>query len=203
MTLLDDHRWLELRPGWNPPRQPVPALFLDRDGVIIEDHHYMSDPDQVEVFPGVAQKLGEFAAAGIPVIVVTNQSGIGRGYFTWTDFELVHRRVGDLCATGYDAVVATLANSFLPGHSSGDWRKPSPGMFHHAARELNVDLSRSAMVGDKVADLEAARTAGVGRLIHVLTGQGRNERPEVVRIFPDAELADSLADVTVRPPGRS
>jgi D-glycero-D-manno-heptose 1,7-bisphosphate phosphatase len=157
--------------------QPRPALFLDRDGVLIEERNYLSDPDQVVLITGAAALIKMAQARGLAVVVVTNQSGIGRGFFHWDQHRLVEDRFLGLLAADGALVDLVLACPFHPEGrgtygADHDWRKPRPGMFLAARRMLNIDLTRSVMVGDKTSDIEAASAAGLRRAIHVATGYG-------------------------------
>lgn len=196
MPFLDGSRWFELNTGTSDRTAKTPAIFLDRDGVIIEEKHYISRPEQVEVIPGVREKIDEFLALKVPVVVVTNQSGIGQGILKWEDFHLIQGRLVELLG-GVSPFAAVYANSQLSADHSADWRKPSPGMFLSAVRELNIDVESSLMVGDKLVDLDAADRAGIRRLVHVRTGHGASERNKVIAAFPEAVLVDSLAALNV------
>ena len=159
------------------PRRQCPALFLDRDGTILDDPGYLSDPDKVKLFPETAAALRRFAEAGYALVLVTNQSGVGRGLFGWEDYDRVAARVrGELAEEGV-TIDAECACGHTPeeGASCG-WRKPAPGMIVEAARRLDLDLPASLLVGDMPSDLRAADAAGVGRAVHVLTGYGVRER---------------------------
>ena len=158
---------------------PRPALFLDRDGVLIEDRHYLCDPTNVELCPGATALLEAACSQGWPVVVVTNQSGIARGYFNWQDYELVSDRLLELLGSSA-SIAAIYANGHGPQASPSSWRKPSPGMLLAAAEDLNVDLTRSLLVGDRLIDLKAGISAGLTLLVHVLTGHGEQERYPVV-----------------------
>ena len=157
-----------------------PAFFLDRDGTVIEDPGYISDPTAVRLLPGAVAALTRFRAAGYALVLVTNQSSIGRGYYSWDAYEAVAARLRALLAEADVALDAEFACAHTPeeGTTCG-WRKPSPGMILEAARRLRLDLSRSLMAGDKLADIEAAAAAGLPRAIHVRTGAGVAERPKV------------------------
>lgn len=199
MPFLDDNRWYRI---YDKPKQKaagVPAIFLDRDGVIIQEKNYLHDPQQVELIPGVAEKIKCWRAAKLPVIVVTNQSGIGQGKFGWPDYEAVHQRMLDLLGF-YRPFTAVYANAHTPAESDAAWRKPNPGMLLQAAADLNLDLAASIMVGDKLVDVEAAARAGVRRLVHVKTGHGIAERPKIRQHGSAVELHDSLADVELQMP---
>ena len=152
-----------------------PALFLDRDGVVIEDKHYISNPELVELCPGAKELITETKKQGNAVILVTNQSGIARGLFGWRDYQLVTERMLELLG-GAATPTAIYANGYGPSQSYESWRKPNPGMLVKAAKDLGVDLKRSTIIGDRLSDLQTGANAGLTQLIHVLTGQGHKER---------------------------
>jgi D-glycero-D-manno-heptose 1,7-bisphosphate phosphatase len=143
-----------------------PAVFLDRDGTIMHDAEYCSRPDQVRVFNGVSTALRRLKTAGYKIIVITNQSGIGRGFFTEKQYHEVEAEV--LRQLGDGLIDATYFCPDVPGKPSR-CRKPAPGMVLQAAREHATDLPRSFLVGDKEIDAECAHNAGV-RAIRVRTG---------------------------------
>ena len=174
----------------NPTRSP--AIFLDRDGVIIEDFHYLCDPDKVRLCLGARRLIKEASHHDIPVVVVTNQSGIGRGYFQWHDYELVNERMQELLGTAAP-LAAIYANGYGPDSSVNSWRKPSPQMLLQAAIDLNLDLKSSIIVGDRLTDLQAGASAGLAFAFHVLTGHGSNDRNSVVEWYKrfEREFADS------------
>lgn len=154
-----------------------PAFFLDRDGTLNEEVDYLCRPEDLRLVPGAAGALAKLNRLGIPVVVVTNQSGIGRGLYGWEDFAAVMDRMGFLLAQEGARVDAVYAS---PHHAKGQGeyavvdhpdRKPNPGMLRRAAQEHALDLSRSWMVGDKAIDLEAGRRAGC-RVALVRTGYG-------------------------------
>jgi D-glycero-D-manno-heptose 1,7-bisphosphate phosphatase len=154
-----------------------PAFFLDRDGTLNEEVDHLSDPEQLVLIPGAAAAVARLNALGVPVVVVTNQSGIGRGRFGWQDFEAVMTRMASLLASENARIDAVYA---APHHEEalGEYavadhpeRKPNPGMLLRAAEEHGLDLARSWMIGDKALDLEAGRRAGC-RVALVRTGYG-------------------------------
>lgn len=150
-----------------------PAVFLDRDGTISEEMGYVNHVDRLQIFPYAAEAIRCLNQAEIPVIVVTNQSGVARNIFPESLVHEVHKKmVAELAAAGawIDAIY------FCP-HKSEDiceCRKPNPGMLERAAREHGLDLAGSWVVGDRYADLEMAYAAG-SRGILVMTGYGRGE----------------------------
>lgn len=153
------------------PNHSTAAIFLDRDGTLMREVNYCSDPEQVEIFPGVPEALLRLKRAGYKLIVISNQAGIGRGYFTEAQYRVVEAEVARavLPAT-FDAVY------FCPDRPdlATERRKPGIGMVVEAQREHHIDLARSFFVGDKAIDVECGRKAGV-RTILVRTGYGTNE----------------------------
>ncbi len=142
------------------------AVFFDRDGTLIHDPGYVNHPDQVQVLEGVAEALKELQLLGFKTVVASNQSGVARGIVTVEMLERIHDRLRELLA----AKGATLdAIYYCPYHPEGtvpeyrqdsDWQKPKPGMLLAAAREMDIDLSQSWMIGDNNRDVEAGRSAG-------------------------------------------
>jgi D-glycero-D-manno-heptose 1,7-bisphosphate phosphatase len=163
-----------------------PAIFLDRDGTIMRDVGYCGDPARVEVFSGAAGALRKLKSAGYRLIIITNQSGLARGYFSENDYRAVEseflRQLGD------GLIDATYYCADLPGTNSPR-RKPAPGMILEAQREHQLDLASSYFIGDKTSDIDCGRNAGV-RTILVHTGYGAQEtdcRPDwVARDLPHA-----------------
>lgn len=150
----------------------TPAVFLDRDGTLMEDVHYCGDPAMVQVYGGVPEALRRLKAAGFLTFIVTNQSGIGRGLITDAQYHAVQAEL--LRRLGAGLIDASYYCPDVPEVPSAR-RKPAPGMILEAAAEYGVDLGRSYLIGDKAADIECARRAGV-RGILVLTGYGEEQR---------------------------
>jgi D-glycero-D-manno-heptose 1,7-bisphosphate phosphatase len=146
------------------------AVFIDRDGTIIEDADYCSHPKQVKVFSGVPEALRRLKSKGFKLIVITNQSGIGRGFFTLDEYRSVESEVSR--QLGHGLIDATYFCPDVPGQHSS-YRKPSPGMILQAKQEQQIDLARSFFIGDKEIDVECGRNAGV-RTIRVQTGFDRD-----------------------------
>lgn len=150
-----------------------PAIFLDRDGTIIVERIYPSDPDQVELLPGAAEAIKAMATLGYPFVVVSNQSGIGRGYFSIAQADIVEARVKELLTQeGIE-----IAGWYRCVHGPDDdcsCRKPLPGLALDAARDLDLDLERSFVIGDKLSDVGLARAIGAYGVL-VLTGHGRHD----------------------------
>ncbi|MDB6175678.1 MAG: D-alpha,beta-D-heptose 1,7-bisphosphate phosphatase [Chthoniobacteraceae bacterium] len=150
---------------------PTPAVFLDRDGTLMEEVDYCRDPARVSLFAGVREALGRLKEAGFFTVIVSNQSGIGRGRITMQEYEAVHARLLELI--GEELIDAAYFCPDKPGDESLR-RKPAPGMLLEAAREHALDLSRSWMIGDKAIDMQCGRNAGVQPIL-VETGYGANE----------------------------
>ena len=177
-ALGEDSLWRALQRS--PYQTPTPCLFLDRDGVLIEERYYLSDPDGVALIPGAPTAIAAARTKGHAVVVVSNQAGIGRGHFGWAQLAAVEIQIAGLLAATKLSADAVLACPFHPeGKPPYDrahpWRKPAPGMLLEAATLLNLDLSRSLLVGDKASDILAARAAGLPAALHVRTGHGVGE----------------------------
>lgn len=159
-------------------RLTQPALFLDRDGTLMDEVDYCRNPADVRVIPGAATLLAQMRAAGWLAILITNQSGIGRGKITLQEYHAVHDEFMRQLDHQLDA------SFFCPDAPPTDSlrRKPAPGMIMEAMQQFAIDPSRSWMIGDKVADIQCGMNAGV-RTILVRTGYGSNydgPRPDYV-----------------------
>ena len=138
-----------------------PAVLIDRDGTIIVDHHFIARPEQVELLPGAAAAIKRLNDAGWPVIVVTNQSGIARGYFTQADYENVRDRMAELLKKHGARVDATYVCPHHPDFTGPcECRKPGSLLFRQAAEQHALDLSRSWLIGDKLRDVAPAAELG-------------------------------------------
>jgi D-glycero-D-manno-heptose 1,7-bisphosphate phosphatase len=180
-----------------------PAVFLDRDGTIAEEVGYLNHISRFRMFPFAADAIRRLNEAGLPVIVVTNQSGVGRGYFPEALVDEVH----ELMTRQLAAAGARLDAIYYCPHTSTDEcesRKPKPGMLERAAREHALDLKRSFVVGDRYGDIELARNAGAHGIL-VRTGFGEGELAWHVpkwRIQPDyiAQTLTEAAEWILRQP---
>src|SRR6202451_3939908 len=143
------------------------ALFLDRGGGVVADTRYLGRPEDLRMMEGAASAIARCNALNIPVVLVTNQSGIARGYYDWEGFRAVQAALStELAAVGahLDAVLACAyhAEGVPPLRSvNHPWRKPNPGMILAAAERMDVDLSRSWIIGDSVSDITAGAAAGL------------------------------------------
>ncbi|WP_174296824.1 D-glycero-alpha-D-manno-heptose-1,7-bisphosphate 7-phosphatase [Sphingomonas bacterium] len=147
-----------------------PVVFLDRDGTIIVERDYLSDPAGVALEVGAARGLRALSAAGFRLVVLTNQSGIARGYFDLAAAEAVNRRVADLLAGRGVAIDGWYVCPHAPSDGCG-CRKPRPGLAHRAAAELGLALAGSWVVGDKRSDVELADAIGASGIL-VASGHG-------------------------------
>lgn len=194
-SLTPDNIWIDLSNATEAFPSPKPCLFLDRDGVIVEDKHYMSDPADVVLLPGAADLIAQVNASGIAVVVVTNQSGIGRGYFGWQDHEAVQARISTLLSeqdAGWNAALACPHHRDAKPpyrHPSHPFRKPQPGLLFAAAEMLNLDLAKSWIVGDKSGDIEAGKNAKLTGGVYVAT---HPESAEQGQVHAEAHQSDSF-----------
>jgi len=197
--------WCEI---FSKPVPGCPALFLDRDGAVIEEAEYLCRIEDVVMIPRAANVIAAANQRDVVVVLVTNQAGIGRGYYGWAEFRAVQQAIiARLTAQGaqLDAVYACAHHPegrdrwAHPNHPS---RKPNPGMLLQAASDLALDLRRSWLVGDKVSDIEAAKRAGLAGAMHVATGHGVAERQNVAGfVAPSFEVrfGASIADTKTLP----
>jgi len=168
------------------------AVFLDRDGTVVEDPGYIGDPDQVQLLPDATDAINRFSKAGHLVVVVSNQSGVARGMFTEEDLSQVHDRFVELLEADGAVLDGAYYCPYLNGSEAkveayrrdSDLRKPKPGMLLQAARELGIDLTRSWMIGDAARDVEAGARAGC--------------RTILVARHPSRSSAASVSNHTVR-----
>jgi D-glycero-D-manno-heptose 1,7-bisphosphate phosphatase len=164
MTIADAGLWCECGAAASAARA---ALFLDRDGVIVTDTHYLCRVEDMRMIEGAAAAIARCNALAIPVVAVTNQAGIGRGYYGWNDFHAVQGALAaELKAAGahLDGILACAyhADGREPLRvAAHPWRKPNPGMLLEAADRMKLDLSRSWIVGDRAHDLAAGAAAGL------------------------------------------
>ncbi len=182
------HSWIDAEgvwcsgPGLTAPPGPSflrPALFLDRDGVLVEEVGYLHDPADARLLPAAADLLAWPKGHGWASVIVTNQSGIGRRYYDWPAFAATQARIETLLAASGARPDLLLASPYsragrghhlVPEHPS---RKPGPGMLLRATACLNLDLARSWIVGDRASDLAAGRAAGIAGGILLASGYGR------------------------------
>ncbi len=170
-----------------------PILFLDRDGVLIKEKHYISDSSNVELEKGAYQLLIKAYEKSIGIVVVTNQSGISRGFFNWHKYDLVTKKMLELIGPK-NPIIGIFANGYGPEDHMQYWRKPNPGMLKEAAKLLNIDLKNSFLVGDRLTDLIAGQRAGLKGLVHVKTGHGLKERDIILKKIKEDQTFNNVED---------
>ncbi len=156
------------------------VVFIDRDGTLVVDKDYPAEPEELEFFDGVPEALVKIEKAGFELVIVTNQSGVARGYFDETTVEKMHEHLREMLNS---CGVSPLDIYYCPAHPEAkkeryrrglERRKPAPGMLLEAAEEHDIELESSFMIGDKLSDVRAGRRAGC-RSILVRTGKGESE----------------------------
>ena len=174
------------------PSAPHRAVFLDRDGTMIEEKEYLRRPEELSLFPSTKVALRRLQEDGFLLIMLTNQSGVGRGFFTMRDVEAVHDRlISDLNTGGVGLSKIYVAPERPDQPSRG--RKPSPQFLFDARDELSLDLSRCYMIGDKLIDLECGWNAGLRRSLLVRTGYGAKVERDSETLLRDAVIVDDLS----------
>ena len=168
------------------------AVFLDRDGTINVDRNYLSDPAQLELIPGVGPALRRLMDAGFLLFIVTNQSGIGRGYYTLANMHAVNERLCEVMARDGVRFEKIYFAPEAPEQPSRG-RKPSPQFLFDARDEFGLDLAQSYMIGDKLIDLECGWNAGVKKSILVRTGYGAEMERRHALPAEKAAIFDDLA----------
>jgi D-glycero-D-manno-heptose 1,7-bisphosphate phosphatase len=182
---------------------PKRFALLDRDGTLIKEKNYLCDPDQVELIPGAAAALKRLQNGGWGICLVTNQSGIARGYFDLEQLQRVHRRIADELAL-YDVV---LDGIYICPHSPQDacnCRKPSPGMIDQAIAVHGFDPRQAWVIGDKEVDIGLGHAVGAKSIL-VRTGYGKSYESETLadRVADDvSEAVDLILDPTYEGPKR-
>ena len=175
-----------------------PAVFLDRDGTMIEDSGYLNRVEDIAPFPWMVDAIRALNRAELPVVVVTNQSGIARGMLTEERLAEIHARIDDLLRAGGASVAAYY---YCPHHPDGtvarfskvcDCRKPAGGLVARAVADLDLDVARSFVVGDKWIDVALARTIGAKGVL-VRTGYGTNEEKHPAPGIAADAIVDNLA----------
>ena len=170
-----------------------PAIFLDRDGVLIENRpDYVRDWSQVEIFPEAIRALSLPVVRSYKIVIITNQSAVGRGLMSLETANEINRRMANLIQREGGQV----AGVYMCPHTPDDGclcRKPSPGLLLQSAKELSLDLPRSWMIGDAWTDVQAGKNAGVRQAILVRTGRGREQLSQPhLEIFPSYFIFDNL-----------
>ena len=177
------------------------VIFLDRDGTLIEDPGYINDPDQVQLLDGAAESLAELRAMGYKLVLVSNQSGIARGILTEECLADIHQRLEELLALKGASVDRIY---YCPYHPEGviekyrqesEFRKPNPGMLLQAAREMQIDLGRSWMIGNSGRDIDAGARAGCRTIL--ITHPAHFKESEAGRITPESRAVNMKEAVNI------
>lgn len=167
------------------------AVFLDRDGTVNTEVDYLTKPEQLVLLPGAGAAIHRLNKLGLKVVVVTNQSGVGRGYLTKEELDHIHRLLQQMLAEHGAHLDAIYYCPEMPD-SGSTRRKPEIGMMEQAAQDLDIDLGRSYVVGDMSSDVEMGRRAG-SKTILVLTGYGEDTRAQGVKAdFVARDLLDAV-----------
>jgi len=181
-----------LESGSQPSVRKDAAVFLDRDGTVIVQKHYMHDPDEVELLPGAVEGLRRMRALGLRLVLVTNQSGVGRGYFPSGDVERVHGRLIELLQAQGVRLDAIYTCPHAPEEACG-CRKPLPGLIDRASKEIGLDPAQCYVIGDKPCDVDLGLAAGAAASLLVLTGYGEKHAAQL-RARGDALVVADLAE---------
>jgi D-glycero-D-manno-heptose 1,7-bisphosphate phosphatase len=190
------------------PAHGRPALFLDRDGAVVDETGYLHRVGDIRVIAGAAKVIAAANQQSVPVIMVTNQSGIGRGYYGWPEFASVQAKIAALLAAQGATIDAVYACAHHPeaegalAHPNHPARKPNPGMLLQAGSDLALDLKSSWLVGDKADDIEAGKRAGIAGALQVATGYGDAERQLAARLSSpsfEVRFGQSIADAMTLP----
>jgi D-glycero-D-manno-heptose 1,7-bisphosphate phosphatase len=200
-----DGVWCEILRRPAPGR---PAFFLDRDGAVVQEAGYLHRVNDIRMIPGAAKVIAAANERGVAVVMVTNQSGVGRGYYGWAEFKVVQNAILAALASEGAMVNAVYACAHHPegkgllAHPNHPARKPNPGMLLEAAAALTLDLKSSWLVGDKADDVEAAQRAGIAGALLVATGYGDAERERAAALAAppfQVRFGNSIADAMTLP----
>jgi D-glycero-D-manno-heptose 1,7-bisphosphate phosphatase len=169
-----------------------PFVVLDRDGTIIVERNYLHDPEEVELLPNALEGIRAMRTLGLPVVIISNQAGVGRGLYRLEDAQRVNERLLALLAAGG----VTIDAIYMCPHSPDDHchcRKPEPDLLNDAARDLSLDPESAIVVGDKACDVELGKSVG-GVSVLVTTGYGRSEHARgVVADYVVQDLVEAAA----------
>ncbi|KZB53753.1 D-glycero-alpha-D-manno-heptose-1,7-bisphosphate 7-phosphatase [Thalassospira xiamenensis] len=185
--------FIDPAPRWRDQRNPVPAVFLDRDGVVNEEVHYLSKIDDLALIPGTASAIKQLNDAGIPVVIVTNQSAVARGYLSEEGLRDLHEAMIAMLSRAGASVQGIYYSPYHPDgieeyRRDSECRKPGPAMILAAAEDFAISLPDSVLIGDRINDIRAGRAAGTHAVI-VRTGHGAKETT-----WLEAAEADFIAD---------
>lgn len=205
LPLAEPGLWVELRAERPERFAGRPALFLDRDGTLNVDTGYPKHPDEIVLVEAIVPVVRAATEADVPVVVITNQSGVARGLLGWQDFAATSARLAELLAARGCRIDLVIACAYLDGApppygaDNHPMRKPNPGMVLRATRLLRLDLTHSIIVGDRARDLEAGRRAGLHRGWLVGDAEAPPPAPgfSVRRLACEADYAELARDVAM------
>ena len=160
----------------------LPAVFFDRDGVILKERNHLKDLNKVELENGVKEIMEYLTSHNTKIILITNQSGINRGEYSWKDYELVTKKMLNLLGNKVK-ITAIYANSEDRYQREIQWRKPNPNMIFLASKEHNIELNNSILIGDRISDIQAGINSNIKNIVHVKTGHGSRERKLIKEKF--------------------
>tara|TARA_B100000212_G_C27329103_1_gene513742 strand:- start:582 stop:1256 length:675 start_codon:yes stop_codon:yes gene_type:complete len=169
-----------------------PCLFLDRDGVIIEDRHYIKKEEDVILEKGAYDLISKAHSLKWIIVVITNQSGIARGLLNWEDYKSVTSKMISFFEFG-NPFTAIYSNSLKSGSSFKTWRKPSPEMILQALKDIPIDIKKTILIGDRISDIEAGLNANINKLFHVKTGHGVFERKKIMEVKSFSKLLNKIS----------
>ncbi|MBY0610687.1 MAG: HAD family hydrolase [Beijerinckiaceae bacterium] len=209
--LRSEGLWAEIR---RPVEAGRSALFLDRDGAVVEERHYLRSVADVALTQGAGEAIARLNLQGVPIVLITNQAGVGRDIFTWDNFMAVQDEMHRQLARHGAAIDAVYACAYHEHGKAGyavanhPWRKPNPGMIEAARTDLGADLGRSWVIGDRATDLQAGRAAGLRGGTLVATGYGSDAAEiaaigelssDTFAISRAASLAEAIAEFPAGP----
>ncbi|HOP73430.1 MAG TPA: HAD family hydrolase [Bacillota bacterium] len=186
---------------YGPSPWKRPAVFFDRDGTLIEEHHYLNSISDIRILPGVLQGLRKLKFTGWPLYIITNQAGVAHGYFSEKQLAEIHQYLLHIFERHH---IHFQGLFYCPHHPKSEnsvyqrdcfGRKPKPGLILKAAEIDNLDLANSYVIGDKLIDIQAGKAGGT-KTILILTGYGRNERLQITEFnHPDFIAGDFIQAV--------
>lgn len=201
LPILENGCWAEIRRGAAMRR---PCLFLDRDGVVVEEVNYLHRVEDVRIIDGSLELIRSAKSAGWACGIITNQAGIGRGYYGWEEFKAIHDCFDKLLmdiGCKLDFLMACphhkdAANDKYQ-HNNHPWRKPNTGMLDFVSCELGVDMEKSVLVGDQTTDILAGHRSGLNQKYLVQTGHGKHQDISVLNGVR-FDLVPSVADINLK-----
>lgn len=154
-----------------------PYLLVDRDGVLVKDVHYLKNKDDIQIVDGVYDLLKSARNKGYGIVVITNQSGIGRGYLDWDKYREITEKILTMLG-GKDLVDAIYTNCIVSDNRNDSWRKPGTGMIERASLDYNIDKNRSVVIGDRLSDIKSGIRAGINKSVLFVSQWGKQEELE-------------------------